>query len=143
MAVEHEHFEHGADVGVRGRGATPEEAFAGAAEALFSLLCEDTAKVRREIEEAIDSSSRTLEDLLVAYLNELISLADARGLVFGRFENAIEQTPDGCRLRGRAIGEKFDPKRHEATVQPKGATYTALEVAPRDGGWIAQCVVDV
>jgi hypothetical protein len=38
-----EHFEHGADVGVRGRGDTPARAFEEAARALFSLLCADLA----------------------------------------------------------------------------------------------------
>ncbi len=143
MSAEHEHFEHGADVGVRGRGSTPEEAFVGAAQALFSLLCEDVSKVRPEIEEWVDCAASTRDELLVAFLNELISVADSRALVFGRFEVAIESAPEGFRLRGRAWGEPFDRERHEFTVQPKGATFTALEVARKDGGWIAQCVVDV
>jgi SHS2 domain-containing protein len=143
MSAEHEQFEHGADVGVRGRGSTPEEAFTGAAQALFSLLCEDVSKVRPEIQERVDCTAATLDELLVAYLNELISLADIRGLVFGRFEVAIGPAPEGFRLQARAWGEPFDRERHEFTVQPKGATFTALEVARKDGGWIAQCVVDV
>jgi SHS2 domain-containing protein len=63
--------------------------------------------------------------------------------VFGRFEVGIEQTPRGVRLTGTARGEPFDPERHEFTVLPKGATFTALEVGRRDGEWVAQCVVDV
>ena len=143
MASEHEQFEHGADVGVRGRGSTPEEAFTGAAAALFALLCEDSAKVRPEIEMSLTCSAATLEELLVAYLNELIFLSDSRGLVFGRFEASIDRLPDGFRLRGRSFGEPFDPNRHEFTVVPKGATFTALEVARRGESWVAQCVVDV
>jgi tRNA nucleotidyltransferase (CCA-adding enzyme) len=33
--------------------------------------------------------------------------------------------------------------RHHPAVEVKGATYTALRVAPEGGGWVAQTVVDV
>jgi SHS2 domain-containing protein len=138
-----EHFEHGADVGVRGRGESPERAFEGAACALFALLTEDLAAVRPELQEAIECEAANLEELLVAYLNELLFLFDSRRVVFGRFEIAIEELPDRVRLTGVARGEPFDPSRHEFTVLPKGATFTALEVARHDGEWVAQCVVDV
>ena len=138
-----EHFEHGADVGVRGRGPTVEEAFAGAAQALFLLLCDDLSGVGSEAEQPVTCEAATLEELLVAFLNELIFFSESRGLVFGSFEVKIEKSGDGYRLSGRARGEPFDLKRHEFTVQPKGATFTALEVAQRGGEWVAQCVVDV
>lgn len=139
-----EHFEHGADVGVRGKGSTPEEAFEGAAHALFGLLADDPSAIRTDREERFECSAASLEDLLVACLNELISRADTHGLVFGRFALRIEDAgPRGLRLSGRAWGEPIDPARHESTVLPKGATYTALRVEREGGTWVAQCVVDV
>lgn len=111
--MEFEHFDHGADVGVRGFGATPAEAFEGAARALFLLLCEDLSEVRGQIEEPIACDAATLEELLVAYLNELIFLSDSRGFVLGRFEVRIAPAPGGFRLSGRAWGEPFDRERHE------------------------------
>ncbi len=139
-----EHFEHGADIGVRGFGATPAEAFEGAARAVFALLAEKPLSVRAAAEEHIDVEAPGLEELLVAYLNELISIADAQRLVFGEFEVEIEGSGAGpYRLSSRARGEPFDPDRHEWTVQPKGATYTSLRVASEGGRWVAQCVVDV
>jgi tRNA nucleotidyltransferase (CCA-adding enzyme) len=36
-----------------------------------------------------------------------------------------------------------DAARHHPAVEIKGATYTALRVAPVDDGWLAQTVVDV
>jgi SHS2 domain-containing protein len=142
--VTFEHFEHGADVGVRGFGATAGEAFEAAAQSLFSLLAEGGAAVRTEVEERIEVEAPGLEELLVAYLNELISIADTRGLVFGDFRVEIRGGgSEPFRLTGRARGEPFDPARHEFTVQPKGATYTGLRVAEENGRWVAQCVVDV
>jgi SHS2 domain-containing protein len=138
-----EHFEHGADVGVRGSGSTPEEAFAGAASALFQLLCADLSAVAHVVEVPVACEACDLEELLVAYLNELLSVADSRGLVFGSFEVRITAVPGGFGLFGRARGEPFDRERHESTVQPKGATFTELLVAREGPRWIAQCVVDV
>jgi SHS2 domain-containing protein len=144
VKLSYEHFEHGADVGVRGFGATPAEAFEEAAEAVFALLVEKLDAVRLRVEERLEVEAANLEELLVAYLNELISLSDTRRLVFGRFQVEISGgSSSPFRLTGRAQGEPFDPERHEFTVVPKGATYTALSVA-RDGDkWVAQCVVDV
>jgi SHS2 domain-containing protein len=51
---------------------------------------------------------------------------------------------DDGQLHGRAWGEPLDQARHRPATEPKGATLTALAVASRpDGGWIAQCIVDV
>ena len=38
-----EHFPHGADIGVRGRGASPAEAFANAALAMTAVIAEPSA----------------------------------------------------------------------------------------------------
>jgi SHS2 domain-containing protein len=138
-----EHFEHGADVGVRGRGDTAARAFEEAARALFSLLSADLAAIRPSVEERVACEAANLEELLVAFLNDLLFLFDSRRVVFGRFQVAIEDAPGRARLTALARGEPFDPRRHEFTVLPKGATFTALEVARRDGEWVAQCVVDV
>jgi SHS2 domain-containing protein len=139
-----EYFEHAADIGVRGFGANPEEAFAGAAKALFSLVDEGLENVREELEEPLSCEAPGIEELFVAFLNELISLADSRRLVFRRFDIRIQNPPSGpFRLTGRAWGEAYDPARHRGTVEPKGATYTALRVGRESGRWVAQCVIDV
>lgn len=137
-------FDHGADVGVRGFGADPAEAFEGAAQALFSLLAEDLRSARPEVEEVVACEGAGLEELFVAFLNELIFLADSKGLVFGRFRVAIKKgSSTGYRLTARAWGEPLDAARHESTVEPKGATFTGLRVAQEGDRWVAQCVVDV
>jgi SHS2 domain-containing protein len=86
-----EQFEHGADVGVRGFGATPEEAFEGAASALFSLVAGDLASVRDDRSEMLTCSGPDLPELLVAFLNELISRGRAERL--GASENGPHARP--------------------------------------------------
>jgi SHS2 domain-containing protein len=141
--LEYEHFDHGADVGVRGFGTTPAEAFEGAAAALFTLLAEDLSAVRPIVEESVEIEAGSVPELLVAFLNELISLADTRRLVFSSFSIAIRGEGPSFVLSARAFGEAFDPGRHSFTVMPKGATYTALRVEQTGNRWVAQCVIDV
>lgn len=138
-----DHFEHGADVGIRGRGKTPADAFGEAARALFSLLSDDLTAIRLSVDERVACEAENLEELLVAFLNELLFVFDTRRVVFARFDVRIDESPGRFRLTGIAQGEPFDPNRHEFTVLPKGATFTALEVGEHDGEWVAQCVVDV
>jgi SHS2 domain-containing protein len=134
-----ETFSHDADIGVRGYGATPEEAFINAALAMMSVVT-DPDGVRATICAPIACSAPDMETLFVDWLNAIVLEMAAESLVFGRFDVAIE----GNQLTGAAWGEPLDMRRHQPTVEIKGATYTSLEVAQdKDGRWRAQCVVDV
>lgn len=133
-----EHFEHGADVGVRGLGATKAEAFEQAALALTGVLCEP-AQVRplERVELACEAPDDEL--LLAEWLNALVYEMSTRRMLFSRFAVRLA----GTRLQAEAWGEPVEPARHRPAVEVKGATYTMLRVAPEDGGWLAQTVVDV
>ena len=139
MQARWEHFEHGADIGVRGIAPTKAGAFEQAALALTAVVV-DPQRVRAD--EAVEVSCEAPDEelLLVDWLNALVYEMATRGMIFGRFEVGLE----GTRLRARAWGERLDPARHEPAVEVKGATYTALSLG-RDasGAWVAQCVVDV
>jgi SHS2 domain-containing protein len=133
-----EHFEHGADIGVRGIGTTKAGAFEQAALALTAVITDprtvtalDTVDIRCE---APDD-----ELLLAAWLNALVYEMAVRRMLFGRFHVEL----DGTRLNAQVAGEPASVQRHHPAVEVKGATYTALRVAPIEGGWLAQTVVDV
>lgn len=134
-----EHFPHQADVGVRGFGPTLSAAFEQAALALTAIVCEPaTVSPRERIALAAEGADDEL--LLAAWLNAVIYEMATRRMLFGRYQVAI----DGRKLLAEAWGEAVDVARHQPAVEPKGATFTALRVAPADdGGWLAQCVVDV
>jgi SHS2 domain-containing protein len=134
-----EHFPHGADMGVRGHGATLEEAFAQAALALTAAIC-DPARVRRLEPVEIHCEAPDHEALLVDWLNALIYEMAVRRMVFSGFNIRL----DGTALQATAWGEPVDRDRHHPAVEVKGATYTELKVDRDDGGaWMAQCIVDV
>ena len=138
-AARWEHFQHGADIGVRGIAATEGGAFEQSAIALTAVLT-DPARARAEQAVEIDCEAPDHELLLVDWLNALVYEMGTRHMVFARFAVEIR---NGA-LHGTAWGELLDPARHEPAVEIKGATYTALQVGRRaDGLWLAQCVVDV
>jgi SHS2 domain-containing protein len=133
-----EPFEHGADVGVRGRGGSKAEAFEQSALAMTAAVTELDA-VRPLI--AVDLACEAPDDeiLLAAWLNAVVYEMATRRMLFSRFEVRI----DGTRLAARAWGEAVDTERHHPAVEVKGATLTALRVARQADGWLAQTVIDV
>ena len=134
-----EHFPHGADIGVRGIGATREEAFEQAALAVTAVIT-DPGKVAADTGIAIRCAAPDDELLLADWLNALIYEMATRNMLFRRFAVSLHDHA----LEARAWGEPVDRERHRPAVEVKGATYTALSVVRRDDGmWVAQCVVDV
>ena len=140
MAPPHwEHFAHQADIGVRGAGASREEAFEQAALALTAVVTEvDSLKAVDQV--AVTCEAPNDELLFVDWLNAIVYQMATRKMLFCRFQVRIE----GTRLEGELWGQRVDVAKHEPAVEIKGATYTELRVQRNpEGTWIAQCVVDV
>ncbi len=134
----YEHFEHEADIGVRGMGATCAEAFEQAALALTAaVVAPEKVRLAERVELSCEAPDPEL--LLTDWLNAIIFEMATRRMLFGRYQVEIA----GGSLRGAAWGERVDVRRHEPAVEPKGATYTGLSVRNENGQWIAECVVDV
>ena len=138
MIARWEHFEHEADMGLRGFGATAAEAFEQTALALSAVVTE-LDRIRAEEPVPIHCEAQDLELLLAEWLNALIYEMATRRMLFSRFEVRLA---DGV-LEASAWGERVEPGRHQPAVEVKGATYTALRVVPHEDGWMAQTVVDV
>jgi tRNA nucleotidyltransferase (CCA-adding enzyme) len=134
-----EHFPHEADIGVRGIGASREEAFAQAALALTAVLT-DPQLVTPHEEITISCEAPDDELLLVDWLNALVYEMATRRMLFSRFLVTI----NGGHLQASAWGEPTNVDKHQPAVEVKGATYTELLVKREaNGAWFAQCVVDV
>lgn len=134
-----EHFEHGADIGVRGVAPSKQEAFAQAAVALCAVIT-DIEQVATEESIAVSCSAVDDELLLVEWLNTLIFEMATRRMLFARFDVEIDKQ----QLVATAWGEPLQPDKHQPAVEVKGATYTALRVAQdANDSWRAECVVDV
>jgi len=135
-----EHFEHDADVGLRGVGPTLEAAFEEAARALTAAVA-DPDSITPGDSVSITCSAPDEEVLFLDWLNALIYEMATKGMLFSAFDVTIA---DGF-LKAVARGEAVDAARHEPAVEVKGATFTELRVHrdEKTGLWTAQCVIDV
>jgi len=133
-----EHFEHQADIGVRGLSYTLAGAFEQAALAMIGGITDPKAVVcRRQIE--LSCEAPDVELLLTEWLNLLVYEMAVRKMLFGCFELMIKDN----HLKAKIWGEPINRRRHQPAVEIKGATFTELKVAQQpDGRWLAQCVVD-
>jgi len=134
-----EHFCHQADIGIRGVGASKEEAFEQAGLALTAVITEVNCLEAKELVKVVCEAPND-ELLFVDWLNAVVYEMATRKMLFGRFQVHI----DGARLEGKLWGQAVDVAKHQPAVEVKGATYTELQVkrGPH-GAWTAQCVVDV
>lgn len=138
MAGDYEIVDHTADVAIVARGADVGEAFANAGRALLSLVT-DPDSVSEVVERRIELSADDLEDLLVAWLNELIYLFDAENLLLSGFD--VRPVGD-TGLVATVRGEPVDKTRHQLKLGVKAATHHMLEI-DRDNGVRLQVLFDI
>ena len=134
-----EHFEHDADIGIRGIAPTLEQAFEQAAVAMTAVV---TDPLRVSDSKAVDMQCEAsdTELLLVNWINELVYAMAVKGLLFKRYQVII----NNGKLSATAFGEAVNRQKHHPAVEIKGTTFTDLRVYQQtDGAWVAQCIVDV
>lgn len=132
-------IEHTADVGIAAYGTDLREAFANAAYGLFSLMA-DIDGVSEDVRREVEVAAANREELLVAWLNELIYLFEVEGVLFGRFD--IAELGE-ARLKAACYGEHIDPERHRIKTGVKAATYHMLRVEQGEDGCRVQVLFDI
>lgn len=138
MAKRFEVIDHTADIVIAAYGSDLKTAFANAAFALFSLMV-DLKGVGDALCRQVEVTAENLEDLLVAWLNELIYLFEVENVLFKRFRiGELTET----RLRASCYGEGIDPLRHKIKMAVKAATYHMLRVE-RENGFKVQVLFDI
>lgn len=135
----YEIIEHTADIGICVKAESLEELFALAACAMFDLMV-DISRVEPARKTGVSLSADSLDELLVAWLNELIFRAEVDGSFFSRFE--VDSVTDRA-LEASVMGEPYDEKRHPIGTSMKAATYHELDISPSDTGWVARVIFDV
>src|SRR5262245_27219240 len=102
-------LEHPSDIGAFAWGDSREEALVEASKAFTSIMVYPAGIEKHERRElrviGVDATSQ-----VIAWLNELVFLFDAEGLVFADF--VIDSWTE-AQIVGHAAGERFDPKQHE------------------------------
>lgn len=128
-----------ADVGVESAGKDLKEAFEEQAAGMFSIMT-DLESVEPKISFDVEATGNDLESLLVAWLNELLFIYDAKKVFLGSFD--IKSFEEG-RVKAEVRGEEIDPARHPLKTEVKAVTYHMLEVRQSDDGYVTRVVYDI
>ncbi len=131
-------IEHTADVGIVAHGATLSELFTSAAVGMMSFII-SRSEVRSTQSRRIVAEADDRDGLLVAWLNELLLLLNAEGVIPRDFRIAELSEK---RVVAEVSGEPVDQQRHHFRLDVKAATYHQLEVT-HNGGWHARIIFDV
>jgi SHS2 domain-containing protein len=137
MSRSYELLEHTADVGILARGETCEEAFEAAAEGLAEILGVWVPGEGEERELRIEAPDT--EALLVAWLDELLYLAETADAVFGGFR--VERLGKRELLARASLAPRAGRELDRQHV--KAATYHRLRVGAGEGGCEARVYLDV
>jgi len=135
------YLEHTADAMFQAFGATLEEAFANAALAVASLMW-DPAKVSRDRNEAVRVEGNDLEQLLMAFLEEILYLLDTKRFLLHRAAKVrIRPGRKGYELDAVFVGDA-DTGRYEIFGDVKAITYNDMRIEA-GGVPLVQVVVDM
>lgn len=135
----YELIEHTADIGIRVGGRNLKELYRNAAAAMFDIIAQkiNSAGSRKE-KVNITLKANNTEELLVKWLNELLSLSATKGLIFTGFrinklkENSLEASVFGGKVKNFRIKTEI-----------KAATYHELRITKAKEGQRAEVIFDV
>src|SRR5262245_11799953 len=131
-----ETFEHTADVGLRIWGTDLDDVFRTAAEGLMGYVVVNRGDVQAEGPELVAVQADSPEDLLVAWLNELVFRVETRHRLYARFD--VHVSDEGRHLEGLIAGEPIDRARHVLDHEVKAVTHHGTRLVRDDGGWLAE-----
>ncbi len=132
-------LDHTADYMVEVTGGTREELYSEAARALFDTLT-DIATIRPQDSVAMSLEAADPDELLVAWLSELLFFHESQGFLFSQFRFQLLTERE---LRAEARGERFDPTRHVIDREIKAVTYHRLGVRHQGGVFKTMIVFDL
>lgn len=138
MVKRFEIIEHTADIGIAAYGNDLKKAFTNAAYGLFSLMV-DLKDVSDTLCREVKVTAESQEDLLVAWLNELLYIFEVENVLFGKFR--IDEFTE-TRLRSKCYGELIDLARHKIKMGVKATTYHMLKIE-RKNGFRVQVLFDI
>ena len=135
----YEYFDVEADVGVRAWGPDRSAAFAQAALGVLAVGVTPADVEERETRD-VRAQAATVEDLLVAWINECVYVHEIEGFAVRR---VTVHHVDGDVVHGVLHGENLDPGRHRLGTVVKSATHHQVSVTTTPTGVELRLIVDV
>ena len=129
-------LDHTADLGLQAHGTDLSSLFSNAARGMFSIITDLDYIQPTPVSVTADG----LEDLLVAWLSELLYLFSTRKMLFSRFEIA---RIDDRHIQAAAFGQPIDLACHELLTEIKAVTYHELQINESNQFWTAKVLFDI
>jgi SHS2 domain-containing protein len=139
MEKRYEQFSHTADIGVRVFGRTLKELFENAAFAMFDILA-DLEGLKGEITQDFELTAANHEELLIAWLDELLYNFYTKNIIFYKFD-VTELSEDV--VRAKAFGRSVSENRNRLKTEIKAATYYNLKIIKKDDYYEVDIIFDV
>lgn len=136
----HHPIAHTADIGFQVSAQTLEGLFAEAAAAFTDCLVEKRGALAVQERRTVRLEAQSFEELLVAWLEELLFLFETKGLIGVEFKVAR------CELKNfeaEVEGVEWDEKKQPLKTQIKAVTYHGLKIEKKPSGFTAQIILDV
>ncbi len=120
-------------------GKSLEELFENAAFSMFDIIA-DLEGLETPIEKEFDLRAPNHEELLVAWLDELLYNFYTKSIIFARFK-VEELTAE--RIRAKAFGRPVGENKNRLKTEIKAATYHDLKIDKKDGLYKVEIIFDV
>ena len=135
----YEQFSHTADIGLRVFGKDLKELFENAAFAMFDTIA-DLEGLKGDLEERFELEAQNPEELLIAWLDELLYNFYTKQIIFFKFQ--IEELTD-TRIKAKALGRLVGSNRNRLKTEIKAATYHDLKIQKIPEGCQVDIIFDV
>lgn len=131
---------HTADIGFQVSGPTLEGLFAEAALAFTDCLVEKGGSGESQTTQTIRLEAESFEELLVAWLEELLFLFETKGFI------GVEFRVKHCGLKdflAEVSLAEWDEQAEPLKTQVKAVTHHGLQIKKTEKGYEAQIILDV
>ncbi|MDP3790387.1 MAG: archease [Candidatus Omnitrophota bacterium] len=131
--------DHTADIAIKAYGSTLKELFQNAALGMFNILA-DLEGIKPSTEIAVKADGIDKEELLIAWLEELLYNFYTKNIIFSEFNiTELTDTDLAAKVKGRFIGEN----RNRLKTEIKAATRHGLKINKNGDMYEVQIVFDV
>ncbi len=139
---EFEIIDHTADIGIVAYGKTKREVFINAAKGMFEIIAGENRDLKENFYAKIKLEAKSLEDLLIAWLNELLYISEVKLVILNKF--IIKELSDG-QIKAEVGGTKINHLSIRIKREVKAVTYHRLEIKKDEesGLWSAQVIFDI
>ena len=136
-------FEHTADIGINVYGRTMRDIFINSAKGMFEIIAGKNSRlVKDSFSYKINVQAEDLEDLLVAWLNELLYISEIKLVILNQFK--IKEL-SYHHIEAEVEGIKINRLNHKIDKEVKAVTYHCLEIIKNEetGLWRGRIIFDI